>query len=86
MGDEETATRRLNLAQAFNPIGSLFGMFIASKFILTSLESDVRNEAGDLVFSTLNAAEKAAIRTHDLAIIRDPYVILGFVVILMCYY
>jgi FHS family L-fucose permease-like MFS transporter len=83
MGDEETATRRLNLAQAFNPIGSLFGMFVASKFILTSLQSDVRDEAGNLVFTTLDAAEKAAIRTHDLAIIRDPYVILGFVVILM---
>lgn len=83
MGNEETATRRLNLAQAFNPIGSLFGMFVASKFILTSLESDVRDEAGNLVFNTLSVAEKAAIRTHDLAIIRDPYVILGFVVILM---
>lgn len=83
MGDEETATRRLNLAQAFNPIGSLFGMFVASKFILTSLQSDVRDEAGNLVFTTLDAAEKAAVRTHDLAIIRDPYVILGFVVILM---
>ena len=29
----------------------------------------------------VSAAEKAAIRTNDLAIIRDPYVILGFVVI-----
>ena len=83
MGDEKTATRRLNLAQSFNPVGSLFGMFVASSFILTALESDVRNEAGDLVFNTLSTAEKAAIRTNDLAIIRDPYVILGFVVILM---
>jgi len=83
MGDEETATRRLNLAQAFNPIGSLFGMFVASKFILTSLESDVRDEAGNLVFATLDVAQKAVVRTHDLAIIRDPYVILGFVVIFM---
>ncbi len=83
MGDEKTATRRLNLAQSFNPVGSLFGMFVASGFILTLLGSDVRNEAGDLVFNTLSTAEKAAIRTNDLAIIRDPYVILGFVVILM---
>ncbi|MEN8224787.1 MAG: L-fucose:H+ symporter permease [Bacteroidota bacterium] len=83
MGDEETATRRLNLAQSFNPIGSLLGMFVASNFILTSLNSDVRNEAGELVFSTLSLAEKAGIRTHDLAIIRDPYVVLGLVVILM---
>ena len=83
MGDEETATRRLNLAQSFNPMGSLLGMFVASNFILTSLQSDIRNEAGDLVFTTLTEAEKAGIRTHDLAVIRDPYIILGFVVIAM---
>ena len=83
MGDEETATRRLNLAQAFNPLGSIFGMIIASKFILAALESDIRNEAGELVFNALNVAEKAAVRTHDLGVIRDPYVILGFVVLVM---
>lgn len=83
MGDEETATRRLNLAQSFNPIGSLLGMFVASNFILTSLQSDIRDDAGNVVFNTLSEAEKAGIRTHDLAVIRDPYVMLGFVVIAM---
>ncbi len=38
MGPPETATRRLNLAQAFNPVGSLTGMVIASVFILANLE------------------------------------------------
>jgi fucose permease len=38
MGSEETATRRLNLAQAFNPMGSIVGMFVASMFILASLD------------------------------------------------
>ncbi len=37
MGPEETATQRLNFAQAFNPIGSLIGMFVASKLILANL-------------------------------------------------
>jgi len=83
MGDERTATRRLNLAQAFNPIGSLFGMFVASKFILTALDSDKRNEMGELIFKSLDEVQKAVIRTHDLAIIRNPYVILGVVVIIM---
>jgi FHS family L-fucose permease-like MFS transporter len=83
MGDPKTATRRLNLAQSFNPMGSILGMFVASKLILSSLESDKRDAAGNLIFDTLNAAEKAAIRTNDLAVIRNPYVILGFVVILM---
>ena len=38
MGHPETATRRLNLAQAFNPIGSLTGMFVASNLILSQLQ------------------------------------------------
>ncbi len=38
MGDPETSTQRLNLAQAFNPIGSLTGMFVASTFILNKLQ------------------------------------------------
>lgn len=83
MGNKETATRRLNLAQAFNPIGSLLGMFVASKFILVALNSDKRNAAGELIFSSLSTLEKSIIRTHDLALIRNPYIILGFVVIIM---
>ncbi len=39
MGDEQTATRRLNLAQAFNPMGSIVGMFVASMFILANLNA-----------------------------------------------
>ncbi|UMB53334.1 L-fucose:H+ symporter permease [Lutibacter sp. A64] len=83
MGDERTATRRLNLAQSFNPIGSLLGMFVASKFILAALDSDKRTATGELIFTTLDEVQKAAIRTHDLLIIRNPYIILGFVVIVM---
>jgi len=45
MGHPDTATRRLNLAQAFNPIGSLTGMFIASSVILNKLQVEAfRNE------------------------------------------
>ena len=83
MGSPETATRRLNLAQSFNPLGSIMGMFVASQVILPALDSDKRDAAGNLIFDTLSTAEKAGIRTHDLAVIRDPYVILGFVVLAM---
>jgi len=83
MGNAETATRRLNLAQSFNPMGSLLGMFVASNYVLTSLKSEARDEAGNLIFNTLSIAEKAAIRTHDLAVIRNPYVILGVVVLVI---
>lgn len=83
MGSPETATRRLNLAQSFNPMGSILGMFVASKLILSSLESDKRDAAGNLLFDSMSAAEKAVVRTNDLGIIRNPYVILGFFVIVM---
>ncbi len=78
LGDEESATRRLNLAQAFNPMGSLLGMFVASQVILDSLKTDAM---GPSSFAALDKATKADIRTHDLEVIRDPYLFLGLVVI-----
>ena len=80
MGDPQTATR-LNFAQSFNPLGSITGMFVASQLVLTNLESDKRDAAGNLIYHTLSETEKMGIRTHDLAEIRDPYVALGFVVV-----
>ena len=76
MGSKETATRRLNLAQSFNPLGSITGMLIAKEFILGKLL------AGDN-FSELSQAEQIAIREHDLMVIRDPYIVLGLVVIVV---
>lgn len=81
MGDESTATQRLNLAQAFNPIGALGGLIVAQKFILGSLESDNLNADGTPIYDTLSESAKAVIRTADLQVIRNPYVILGLAVI-----
>lgn len=83
LGSKETSTRRLNLAQAFNPIGSLSGMAVASLIVLPALWSDRRNKAGEIIFGTLSESEKAGIRLHDLAVIRDPYVALGIVVLIV---
>ena len=83
LGSKETSTRRLNMAQAFNPMGSLSGMAVASLVVLPALWSDRRDAAGQTIFSTLSEAEKADIRLHDLAVIRDPYVIIGIVVVVM---
>lgn len=48
LGSPETATRRLNLAQAFNPIGSLAGMTVASLLILSNLEVEsIRADLSD---------------------------------------
>ena len=83
LGSKENATRRLNLSQAFNPMGSLAGMAVASMVVLPNLLSDQRDASGNIVFPMLSDAEKADIRIHDLAVIRDPYVALAIVVIVM---
>lgn len=76
MGDKVNATRRLNLAQAFNPVGLIAGLFVAQQFVLKNLQSD---DIAD--FSALDEASKALVRTTDLLVIRNPYVILGIVII-----
>ena len=83
LGSKETSTRRLNLAQAFNPIGSLSGMAVASLVVLPQLLSDKRDAAGEIIYGGLSVAEKADIRLHDLAVIRDPYVAIGLIVLAM---
>ena len=76
MGDPRTATQRLNLAQAFNPVGSILGLLVAQQFVLQKLQSDdIAN------YSALEEAKKVLIRTSDLMVIRDPYVILGLVIL-----
>ena len=37
MGSPETATRRLNIAQSFNPIGSIMGILVSKYFILQDI-------------------------------------------------
>lgn len=78
MGSEETATRRLNLAQAFNPMGSLLGMYVAMNFIqnrLNPMETAERNQLSDAEFET--------IRNADLAVLITPYLVIGIVILFM---
>ena len=76
MGARETATQRLNLAQAFNSIGLIAGLFVAQQFVLKKLQSDNITD-----FNALDEASKMQIKIVDLVVIRDPYVILGLVVL-----
>ncbi|MDR0834002.1 MAG: L-fucose:H+ symporter permease [Candidatus Symbiothrix sp.] len=79
LGSEETATRRLNFAQAFNPIGSLTGMLIAKEFILAKLNT--ATEAERMVLRDTNPGELVAIQQSDLDIVGGPYLMLGLVVV-----
>ncbi len=54
LGNKENATRRLNLAQAFNPMGSLAGMAVASMVVFPNLLSDKRHAAGNIIFPLLS--------------------------------
>ena len=76
MGDRETATRRLNLAQSFNPIGSLAGMFVAMNFIqarLSPLDTAQRALLDDAEFETL--------KQSDLGVLVQPYALLAVVIV-----
>ncbi len=78
MGSEETATQRLNLAQAFNPIGALAGMFVAMHYVqarMSPLDSMARAELSDAQFEIL--------KNHDLEVLIQPYIFIGAVVILL---
>lgn len=78
MGTEETATRRLNLAQSFNPMGSLLGMYVAMNFIqarLNPMDSDARAQ--------LNDAEFEALKEADLSVLITPYVAIAAVILLI---
>ena len=83
MGPKETATQRLNLAQAFNPVGSLLGMFIATQFIIQKLNPATDSERRDLAAngSTSAMEQLAAITANDLEVIRNPYLVIGLVVL-----
>ncbi len=78
MGDGRTATRRLNFAQAFNPMGSLLGMFVAKDFILARLNPAPEAERQELLRSDPGAF--ALMRDADLAMIIGPYALLGVAV------
>lgn len=78
MGPEESATRRLNLAQSFNPMGSLLGMYVAMNFIQARLHPmDTAERA------TLSDVEFAALKEYDLNVLITPYLIIGVVILFM---
>lgn len=76
MGPEETATRRLNLAQAFNPLGTNIGVLIAATLILPKLDSPV-----DL--SSASPEQIQVIRAGQLGAVMGPYIGLGMLLLII---
>ncbi|MCQ2239889.1 MAG: L-fucose:H+ symporter permease [Bacteroidaceae bacterium] len=78
MGSEATATRRLNMAQCFNPIGSLCGMFVAMNFIQNKL-----NPMDTAQRALLSDEEFLAVKESDLQVLINPYLAIGLIIALM---
>ncbi|MDR1937649.1 MAG: L-fucose:H+ symporter permease [Tannerellaceae bacterium] len=78
MGPEETATRRLNLAQSFNPIGSITGVILSKFFILSGLASYTAAER-----ARMSAGELSAIQSDELSAVMGPYVGVAFILLLI---
>lgn len=78
MGTEATATRRLNLAQSFNPMGSLLGMYVAMNFIQAKL-----NPLDTAARAKLSEAEFEVVKDSDLSVLIGPYLAIGLVIAAM---
>lgn len=78
MGPEATATRRLNFAQAFNPVGSNLGVLLAAIFILPQVNPATAEERADL-----SQAELESVRSEELQAVMGPYIGLALVMVLI---
>jgi FHS family L-fucose permease-like MFS transporter len=78
LGDAESAARRLNLAQSFNPVGAISGALIGTLFIFSGVE---------LTGDQIRAMQAAGTYTHYLQSealrVVAPYLIIGAAAILM---
>ncbi len=77
MGDEVTATRRLNLAQAFNPIGANIGVLLGAVIILPSLTPEASK-------AIMSESELLRSQAADLSLVLKPYLGIAAVLILIC--
>lgn len=77
IGPEKTATQRLNLAQSFNPVGSIIGTQLCQIFILKRLEDANLSKLSELAEVNPEAQAQA------LGIVVTPYIGVGFFLLLV---
>jgi len=78
MGDEKTGTRRLNLAQSFNPLGSITGVIISQLFILSELNTASASER-----AAMTPAQLQAIQHVELNAVTITYITVGFLLLIL---
>ncbi|MGI6222912.1 MAG: L-fucose:H+ symporter permease [Prevotella sp.] len=83
MGSEDTATRRLNFAQSFNPLGAITGAYIALTYVAVALDPASSEQRAQLRQSAPQQFE--AIKMHDLDILVQPYLYIGIVILILLF-
>ena len=78
IGPEETATRRLNFAQSFNPFGAIAGVVISQIFILSKLNTMTAADR-----AILTESELAAIQSNEIGFVTSTYIALGCVMLII---
>jgi FHS family L-fucose permease-like MFS transporter len=76
MGSTETAVRRLNVSQAFFPLGAIAGVLIGTIFIFSGIEL-----RSDQVGQLKHAGTYDAYLLHETMRVIAPYMVLGFIVL-----
>ena len=72
LGDAESSERRLNFAQAFNPLGAISGAVIGTVFIFSGIELTPQQIAAQQTAHTYDAY----LRTETLRVVK-PYLVIG---------
>jgi FHS family L-fucose permease-like MFS transporter len=75
LGPAEGAARRLNLAQSFNPLGSITGVLIGQHFIFSAVELQPQELAD------MGSAARHAYYVSQSAAVQAPYLVIGIVVL-----
>jgi MFS transporter, FHS family, L-fucose permease len=71
-GGEEDAEWRINLAQAFNPMGSIIGLFVGSQFILSKVTVSEK--------AAMSAEALRQLKIDEAHAVQIPYLIIALVV------
>lgn len=75
LGDPGDSERRLNLAQAFNPAGSITGLLIGKYLILSGIEHS------EATLAAMSAAERTAFYARETQAVQAPYIGIGIFVL-----
>jgi MFS transporter, FHS family, L-fucose permease len=76
MGPEPSATQRLNLAQAFNPVGANIGVLLGAVVILPQITSEAAK-------TIMTSEELRQSQEHDLGLVLGPYLGITAVLVLI---